>query len=127
MPTYRHSTHRLLKSRARKRRVSSHQYHPNHQENPNRDYFLLRSHQLALSKIRRQPELLQQVWQNLKQKQQNDPEQPQLAQWHQLLEGCSDIEVLAEQVLGCGSDANELRQYSAMDFLFDEAYIRYKP
>ncbi|MFT4924477.1 MAG: hypothetical protein ACI8WB_000555 [Phenylobacterium sp.] len=120
MPTYRQAPHRHLKNRSLKRRVNSHQYHSEPQEPGNQDFIRLRAHQSALSKLKRQPELIDEVWQNLYSKQQQDPKHPQLAQWHQLLESCSDIESLSEKVLDCGAAANELRKYSVLDCLFDD-------
>ncbi len=119
MPMFRHTNHRQLKNRAQKRRVSSHQYHPHHEACDNQNYTRLRNHQLALNKIKHNPQLMEKVWQNWREKQQCNPEAPQLAQWHQLLESCTTIEALSEAVLGCSTAAGELRKYSVLDCLFE--------
>ena len=82
---FRHPSHRQLKNRALKRRVSSHHFNRTHQENEINDYAQQRANQSALNKLKREPELIINIYQNLESKQQQNPEQPQLDNWLNLL------------------------------------------
>ena len=122
---FKHPSHRNLKNRAIKRRVSSHHFPIGSGSIESNDYDNQKANRNALNKLKRQPNLLQQVKKNLKVKQHQDPTQPQLSMWQFLLdnlhnEDIDDIERLSEQVMACGQDAKLLRQYSALDCLFDD-------
>ncbi|MFT5163534.1 MAG: hypothetical protein ACI9FJ_002130 [Alteromonadaceae bacterium] len=122
MSTYRQTSHRQLKHRAQKRRVSAHQYKPEHQTDDNKDYFHLREHQIALNKLKREPQLMDKVKKNLRDKQRQHHGiqwQTQLLKWKLLLENCHSIEDFEEKVLECGNSAAELRRHSVLDCLFD--------
>lgn len=120
---FKHPSHRQLKNRSLKRRVSSHQYKPEHSHTKNNDYEYFRANQQALNKLKRQPQLLTEILQNLQSKQQKTPDHPQLDQWQQLLESLqadsNGIQILTEKVMDCGEEAQQLRRYSVLDCLYD--------
>jgi hypothetical protein len=120
-----HPSHRHLKNRSLKRRVSAHRYNPakDSEQAETNDYDQQRANQSALNKLKRQPELIEQISQNLAEKQRQTPKQPQLIQWQTLLDSIKQndmtIDELAEQVMECGKAATLLRKHSALDCLYD--------
>jgi hypothetical protein len=121
---FRHPSHRQLKNRSLKRRVSSHHFIAKHEGNKANDYRQQRANQSALNKLKRQPELIDNIWKNLKEKQQQNPLQPQLIQWHNLLNLVKQrdmtIDDLSELIMDYTEEAALLRKYSVLDCLFNK-------
>jgi len=128
-----HTSHRQLKNRTLKRRVNSHQFNPDGatfgQNSSKNDYENQRANRDALNKLRRKPALIELVSVNLEKKQQSDPQQPQLLTWQDLIDPILEdsaqsqqklIEKLEKTIMDCGQEAKLLREYSALDCLFDE-------
>ena len=123
---FKHKSHRLLKNRAKKRRIRYHNYPPEYPPLEHNDYQKQRDHRVAITKLKCQPDLLDDVLKNLETKQAEDPQQPQLLTWQALLDSlqkCSnkdelDTDHLEEVVLDSNKQAKLLRQHSALDCLY---------
>ena len=127
---FKHKTHRMLKNRAKKRRISSHNYPPETPTLEQNDYKKQRAHKVAINKLKRQPDLLDQVLLNLKNKRIENPDQPQLLTWQALIDSLKldaktnridtkHLEHLEQVVLDYDEQAKLLRQHSALDCLYE--------
>ena len=125
---FKHKSSRQLKSRIQKRRVSCHHYPPARAPLEYNDYQNQRANRIAINKLKRQPELIDKVQINLDDKQAQNPEQPQLMTWQALLDSLKkpnsiddfSIEQLEQVVLDCDKQAKLLRQFSALDCLYED-------
>lgn len=121
---YKQASHRSLKNRALKRRVTSHHYTPKRERcGENNEFAQLRANQTALNKLKHKPELVLQVIRNLDDKQQATPEDPHLKRWRKLLdsliEGQCSIEYITEEVMGYDEKAKQLRESAVLHCLLD--------
>lgn len=120
---YKPASHRHLKNRTLKRRVTSHHYIPKNGRSDSGEFACLRANQTALSKLKHKPELVVKVIQNIEDKQAQEPSCPHLQRWRQLLdalvEGECTIENISEEVLGYDKRAKQLRDSKVLDCLLD--------
>ena len=120
---YRHASHRNLKNRALKRRVTFNHYTPKRARCDCHEYDRLQLNQIALNKLKYEPQLVVTVLQAVKTKQKEQPSDPPLLRWQQLLnalvEGECTIEAITEEVMGYDDKAKQLRNSTILDCLVD--------
>ena len=125
---FKHKSSKQLKSRTQKRRVSSHHFPPARAALEYNDYQNQRANRIAINKLKRQPELIEQVESNLENKRSKNPQQPQLMTWQALIDSLKkpnsiddfDIHQLEQVVLDFDNQAKLLREHSALDCLFED-------
>lgn len=123
-----HKSSRQLKNRTQKRRVSCHHYPPARVPLEYNDYENQRANRIAINKLKQQPNLIEQVQVNLTDKQAQYPDHPQLMTWQALLNSLKkpntidgfDIDQLEQVVLDFDEQAKLLRQFSALDCLYED-------
>ncbi len=120
---YRQASHRHLKNRVQKRRVSSHHYTPKKSYCEACEFERLRASQQALTLLKHKPELVNKLLQSIKDKQQQTPQDPGLEQWQLLLEqwieGACSLESITEQVMGYDKQAKQLRESELLNCILD--------
>lgn len=120
---YKPASHRILKNRTLKRRVTSHHYTPKKSRMEEGDYALLRASQTALTKLKHKPELIQTLINDLNSRQQSSPQDPHLQQWRKLLDdlvkGTTTLDTIEAKVMGYDEQAKHLRQSAVLECLLN--------
>lgn len=120
---YKQASHRQLKNRTQKRRVTAHHYSPHKHHCDNGEYATLRANQAALTKLKHKPELIVKVISNLKSRQREMPEDLHLQKWQKLLndlvEGQCTIDKIFDKVMGYDEQARQLRDTAILECLLD--------